>query len=835
MSTAADWIRVTRDKPCPICGHKRYCSVAQDGPVQLVCCMWTEDAPSGWWKMKPARTPDGLEKGGVYRQGEKPKPPGPDWAEISRQHRRALTQQRLDQLAHMLGLPAEILKELELGWATDQNAWSTPERRANGDIVGLKMRGQVGDAKWYYDVGGKPHAGLVIPPGLFKLPDPVLIVEGWSDVAACHAVEVTAVGRPSDRGGIVELVKLLSGRRVIVVGEFDAKQSGDWPGRDAAIAVADKLALSWNEPVRWALPPEKAKDCRVWVSRKLQTEPPADIGAELVQHLEETAREVKGTGTAHAESRDLISNVVDLVEKGKARALHVPLPHIVQNLMRITKGWPARVAGVPFVADVKAPRDGQLPTPDAWRLLPKQEPLFGWLHESMDVRWTRGETLDQFTGEKRTPPTKAEFHASIAATAQPNYVSVEIMPHHPPLADSYYLPAKLPKSDGKALAELAEHLNPETEFDRHLLVAAFLTLGWGGPPGRRPPFVLTSDHGMGSGKSQTCFFLTDIWGGHMTVGEHEDWDRVRTRMLSTEALDYRAVVIDNVRGQLARSGLESQITEPRIDGHKLHVGQFSRPNLLTWFISANTPSLSKDLADRSIVIKIGPPKHDTDYEAWSIEFIQKRRVAVIADAIARLKRGSVCEIAKYDRWGPWIDGVLSTFPNANELLEYIREGRPAVDEDLRTAEDVAQVCRHLCLRASCDPELHPLSIKKGDLADWLKADGVIEHRMSARALTFRLRELRTMEPLRPYFTESSGRGRGRRWLWAGPDSSGQVYDYDMDEHGKPGTPFQQTIASAALPEKTTTHADYVAEPDQYSAGRETPGPELYGEAEEPPI
>src|SRR5690349_2134761 len=32
-----DWTRVTRDRPCPICGHDHWCSVSPDGG--LVFCM----------------------------------------------------------------------------------------------------------------------------------------------------------------------------------------------------------------------------------------------------------------------------------------------------------------------------------------------------------------------------------------------------------------------------------------------------------------------------------------------------------------------------------------------------------------------------------------------------------------------------------------------------------------------------------------------------------------------------------------------------------------------------------------------------------------------------
>src|SRR5690606_20980511 len=103
--------------------------------------------------------------------------------------------------------------------------------------------------------------GLTVPVDLRDRPDPVLVVEGASDVAACLAAGLAAVGRPSNMGGVEHLARLLAGRDVVVVGERD-RRPGAWPGRDGAVAVAGTLAREWGRPVRWVLPPASAKDMR---------------------------------------------------------------------------------------------------------------------------------------------------------------------------------------------------------------------------------------------------------------------------------------------------------------------------------------------------------------------------------------------------------------------------------------------------------------------------------------------------------------------------------------------------------------------------------------------
>ncbi|WP_419191362.1 YfjI family protein [Saltatorellus ferox] len=111
--------------------------------------------------------------------------------------------------------------------------------------------------------------GLVVPEHLDDLPGPVLIVEGASDVAACLTLGLPAVGRPSNSAGSKQLLHLLRDRVVLVVGERDEKPDGRWPGRDGAVAVADKLADRWGRTVPWSLPPAKIKDVREWLASRV--------------------------------------------------------------------------------------------------------------------------------------------------------------------------------------------------------------------------------------------------------------------------------------------------------------------------------------------------------------------------------------------------------------------------------------------------------------------------------------------------------------------------------------------------------------------------------------
>ena len=198
----------------------------------------------------------------------------------------AMTPALLEELAKATGVPATAWAKVLPGWADaaalramraggagwetgrPDGAWAIPEHGGDGGMVGASLRARDGRK-------GSPSAavgakrGLVVPTGFHDMAGPVLIVEGASDVAACVAMDLAAVGRPSNRGGAEDLSKLLDGLAVFVVGENDAKPGGAWPGRDGAKAVATRLAGAWGGAVAWTLPPRDAKDIRHWLGNKI--------------------------------------------------------------------------------------------------------------------------------------------------------------------------------------------------------------------------------------------------------------------------------------------------------------------------------------------------------------------------------------------------------------------------------------------------------------------------------------------------------------------------------------------------------------------------------------
>ena len=201
-----------------------------------------------------------------------------DWATIVERFRASLPRPKLKAVADELGLTPESLECLYIGLSNI--GFTFPEFNGAGEVVGVSVR---------TITGGKlmlpgSRRGIYIPRGWYARSDPILLVEGASDVAAATMLGFAALGRPDCSSGAKLLAEaILTGadgydpdgvvaeRGVVVMGENDAKPDGRWPGKAGAEKVAKELAWNLGWPVTWALP-DKAKDLRAWVAALTQKE-----------------------------------------------------------------------------------------------------------------------------------------------------------------------------------------------------------------------------------------------------------------------------------------------------------------------------------------------------------------------------------------------------------------------------------------------------------------------------------------------------------------------------------------------------------------------------------
>lgn len=354
---------------------------------------------------------------------------------------------------------------------------------------------------------------------------------------------------------------------------------------------------------------------------------------------------------------------------------------ILDDLTDATGGWPKVCGDVLFVPD---PDD-----PSGVRWIASAESLFSWIDKQLGspgrpgVKWTT-----------RVPGclTKGEFLETVRQQCTERFEAVASVPHEPRLAGHFYARPEPPPPDppGSALAGFLRLLAPATPEDSELVRAMLMTLRWGGPPGSRPAFVITTPDGdkaggRGTGKSTLAKFAARIAGGSLSLRQGEDFQKFMGRVLSPSGLGKTVVLVDNLKTmKFSWADLEAFITSDVLSGHRLYEGEGQRPNTITTIITINGPALSKDIAQRCVTIHLARPDYTPEWEEEVNRYLDTHLDGIQADLLAELRQPAGALTVPF-RWGMWQRAVLSKLPDPDALVRLIRERQDEADEDAAEA------------------------------------------------------------------------------------------------------------------------------------------------------
>lgn len=468
--------------------------------------------------------------------------------------------------------------------------------------------------------------------------------------------------------------------------------------------------------------------------------------------------ESDGDERPERKSRQTITNAtVTVAEKEKHVEPH-SMQRIIADIQRATGGWPRRVGDLLFVHDR-----------DDVDFLMKTESLMGWLGTA--------------TGSPPTFHSGAAMHSAkhvfeeLRRLAQ-NYEGVELLPHEPPMANHYYACTMPTAGDGTTLAGLVDRYSPETPIDASLIAAAFATPFWGGESGKRPAFLITSDAGRGAGKTTLASHIGLLAGGMLELSANEDAAIIKQRLLSAEGMRRRVAILDNVKSlRFSWAELEALITAPTISGKRMYHGEASRPNTLVYLLTLNGASLSRDLAQRCVVIKLAAPKRTATWEEDTRDFIVANREALVADCIALLR----CRrdpLDRYSRWASWERDVLERLPSPNDIQATILERQSIADVEDEESGIVQEYFRGRLAELGYDVDSAAVFVPSKVAGDWFNA--ATNERHSTTAVTRRLKQ-GIIEGTIRLLTVNSCNAHGRGFLWRGPASNASTMPYrDID-------------------------------------------------------
>jgi hypothetical protein len=448
-------------------------------------------------------------------------------------------------------------------------------------------------------------------------------------------------------------------------------------------------------------------------------------------------------------------------DDGEKQTIVVPasMTEIIDTINELMGDWPRRVDNMLFVDDHKHGLDYFDRRTTA--------ALFGWLRRHYKVSWGKGGSL----------VSQAELFAEIERTTQ-RYEAIELLPHEPPISGIYYRGKSPEPGDGSHLRYVLDRFRPETTIDRDLILAAFMTAFWGGLPGCRPVFVVTSDDGRGVGKSKVPETVGYLCNGYIDVSANEDIEQLKTRMLTPAARTKRIALMDNVKTlRLSWAELESMITSPTISGRQLYVGEGQRPNLLTWFITLNGVSMATDMAQRSVIIKVVKGENSGPWWEQTRQYIDQYREQIIGDIIGAL-RGQIYPLESFTRWATWEQHILQRLPEPAEAQRVILERQGEANCELEEIEIIEQHFAEQLERLQYDPATDQVRIPVAVAARWY--GWAVGEPTKTAAASKRLHQMAAEGQAKRISPDSSRQyGRGFVWTGANADVVGETIKNDL--------------------------------------------------------
>ncbi len=417
-----------------------------------------------------------------------------------------------------------------------------------------------------------------------------------------------------------------------------------------------------------------------------------------------------------------------------------------------------------------------------------QEPaeMMAWVSEKSEqlVEWARIEGA----------VSQDQFMATVRANTR-RYQTVSGIPCWPPRDDVYYthgqLPAPIPGAP--RLNEFLALFNPDEDADAILLRAFFATPLYYRLGVHKPLMVVDSASGQGSGKTTLVSMLAMLYGGDdpecatpITIEPDEltnvqQSDRVRRRLLSTSGRQKRIFLADNVEGYFRSSSLAKLLTESVITGMAPYgKGEENRPNDLTYCMTVNSATLSRDLIHRAVFIHVRPPDAtDGARVGWSRRvhaFIRKHRLQIIADMIGLLEAGPQFEFVPVSRFADWEHDLMAPMCGSMEAYSAawaaIRKRREQSDGDVEEAEAIRAHFIERLTALGCNPETRPCWIQSDVLKRWCQeavpgyggrdGRGAIHHLRNLVKVGM-IPELSSRGPEK-YPARGSDRRRGMMWL-----------------------------------------------------------------------
>jgi hypothetical protein len=462
----------------------------------------------------------------------------------------------------------------------------------------------------------------------------------------------------------------------------------------------------WLDEVPPGSQPRTAQDVLQAIAQARPWAPPAspatDNGGEEID-----AQRLADAKQANSEPfRNVIPEEVEVIKRGKPskETTFHPRTHddMLRDMQRRFLGFPRRV-GDKLLFDHDRDSGVIIHINNA-------DSLTAWIgrRSKKPVFWSRGDSM----------VTQRHFFESVTATAR-RYESISYTPDYPPRPDVYYAHGRIPAPSPECARfwGFVDFFLPATEQDRCLIAAMICAPLWYIPGIERPSWIIDSRDGQNSGKTNLVELVAALYG-HPPISTSKqelstNFQQLVKRCVSEAGRHARVMLVDNVVGDFQSPELSDLITRRDITGMAPYGhGEETRPNNLTYAITANSATVGTDIADRSFYIHLQRETDSAKRKTWKFRvqaYIDHHRLEIISDIISLLSSHEHFEDPTRTRFSAFEASILQPCCGDPEtyasVLDYMTGARGESNVEEEQARAIVEVFEF---------ELQRLGITPGD-------------------------------------------------------------------------------------------------------------------------
>jgi hypothetical protein len=190
----------------------------------------------------------------------------------------------------------------------------------------------------------------------------------------------------------------------------------------------------------------------------------------------------------------------------------------------------------------------------------------------------------------------------------------------------------------------------------------------------------------------------------------------------------------------------------------------------------NGISLSRDLAQRTVIIRLYQPSRSGTWDDEVDRFTQEHHEAIVSDVAAFFQRPQKT-LTRFTRWASWERAVLSRLNNPEALQKLIEARAATADEDNNTAESIKDYFTEQLRELGYDPDEEVIHLPAEVMRIWL--EGATSKDFSKRSSNAHIKQLIDGGSLRNIRINPC-RTYGRGWLWNSGNAEATV-NYTLEK------------------------------------------------------